>query len=1056
MLHDYENPGLPHRNREQARASFVPYPDAKTARTGLREKSPWFMLLNGTWKFHFDAAPELAPKDFFRDSYDAGKWDNIAVPLNWQMAGYGRPHYTNIAYPFPLDPPRVPSENPTGSYRRTFNIPAAWKGMRIMLMFQGVDSAFHVWVNGKETGFSKGSRLPAEFDITSLVHIGTNTLAVRVYQWSDGSYMEDQDMWWLSGIFRDVSLVAMPQTHIRDFHVETRLDKNYMDAVLKIKAFVRNTAAGSSGKVETQAGLSLDATLLDVAGKPAIIGPLCASFSVKKGGEIAVRLKAPIANPAKWSAETPDLYTLILTLRDAAGQVVEVVSCRIGFRSIELKDGNFLVNGVAIKLKGVNRHEHHPDFGRAVPLADMVRDIKLMKAHNINTVRTSHYPDDPRWYDLCDEYGIYVIDECDLETHGFCYKKGWPGNPAANPAWKEACVDRMRRMVSRDRNHACVIFWSLGNESNFGCNHIAMGQWARKADPTRLIHYEGDQKMQVADVYSMMYAPVEFMERAGERRVEKRGDPDWLGCRPNRREVLDRPVILCEYAHAMGNGPGLLKEYWETFYKYPRLQGGCVWEWLDHGIRKRAPDGTEYFAYGGDFGDQPNDGNFVADGLLFPDRTPSPGLVEYKKIIEPVKVEALDLVAGRVKITNRFDFITLGHLRMHWTIVADGVPLKSGDMPAPPIAPRKSMTVNLPYKLPARPEAGVEYRLNLQFSLASATQWAPAGHEVAWAQFRLPLWKSPVALKTAGMPALKVNDRGNSIRVEGGEFEIEFDKVFGIVSSWSWDGAELLARGPRLNFWRATTDNDRGGWNRKSDDNLWRDAGLHWLQHRIDSVDCRAIGKSVARIAVKSRIAPPVSDKSFECEYIYTVYGTGDVTLELSGVPRGDWPAMLPRIGIQMELKKRFDRVTWYGRGPGESYEDSKEANRFGVYNSTVDGLYTPYVFPQENGNRADVRWVALADRSGLGIMAQGDPLLNFSAHWFTTGDLDKARHTYELKKRDFITLNLDHRQNGLGSASCGPGTLEKYLLKTAPFRFSLRLRPFSGASSKTFTASSK
>lgn len=1035
LSRDYENPVLCHRNREPARAAFVPFPDGASALAAERGASHWFRLLNGTWKFHYDPTPDLAPAEFFKDSFDVSSWDNIQVPLSWQMAGYGHPHYTNVQYPFPVDPPRVPTENPTGSYRRTFNVPEGWDGCRILLLFQGVDSAFHVWVNGSEVGFSKGSRLPAEFDITSRVHIGTNTVAVRVYQWSDGTYLEDQDMWWLSGIFRDVCLVAMPEAHVRDFAVRTVLDKHYKDAELHAEVKVRNAA-------KQPADYEMEMRLLDAEGNPVLAEPVSVTFKVKPSDEAAVQIETSVDNPDKWTAETPSLYTLLLTLKNAKGKVLEVVTNRVGFRSVELKGGNFLVNGVAIKLKGVNRHEHHPDLGRAVPLEAMVRDILLMKTHNINTVRTSHYPDDPRFYDLCDTYGIYVIDECDLETHGFCYLKDWQGNPADNPEWESACVDRMRRMVERDKNHPCVIFWSLGNEANFGCNHVAMANWARKADPTRLIHYEGDHHLKVADVYSVMYPTIDFLAKAGEAKVEVPADRH--GYQPNAKQCVDHPLICCEYGHAMGNGPGNLKEYWDTFYRYKRLQGGCIWEWLDHGIRQRTADGVEYFAYGGDFGDQPNDGSFVIDGLVFPDRTPSPGLTEYKKVLEPVMAEAVDLALGRVKLTNRYDFLSLDFLALSWTLTADGSIVQAGNLPVPHVPARQSKVIRIPYDMPRHPAPGAEYHLNLQFTLAAPTSWAPVGHEMAWAQFAVPVKKAVAAptVKLATIPPLWWNDRGNTIHVVGGDFELLFDKVFGTLASWMWQGTEIIKTGPRLHFWRAPTENDRGFG--MPMDKEWRASGLHWLQHRIESVESEEIREKALRIRVRSRIAPPVLNKMFVCDITYTIYGGGDMLIESHGVPHGEWPKVIPRIGLQMALPKDMDRVTWFGRGPGESYVDSQEANRVGVYTSTVDGLYTPYVFPQENGNRTDVRHVSLVNLRGLGLMAQGDPLLNFSAHRFTTEDFDKATHTYELKPRDFITLNLDHRQSGLGSASCGPGTLEKYWLKPEEFRFRLRLKPFS------------
>ncbi len=1028
-LRDFENQRIVHRNREPARANFVPYPDEKSALTGERKASAWFRSLNGSWKFHYDESPDLAPAGFHEESFDASGWDNIPVPSNWQMVGYGHPHYTNIMYPFPVDPPRVPTENPTGSYRRDFHIPKEWKGQRVFLMFQGVDSAFHVWVNGRPVGFSKGSRSPAEFDITKFTRPGKNTLAVRVYQWSDGSYLEDQDMWWLSGIFRDVYLTSTPTLHIRDFFVRTELDQEYKNAVLEVRANVRNY----TGK--TAANCTLEMTLLDAAHKPVLAEPAIVGFRVNAAAEKVVNLEAAVSNPSKWTAETPYLYTLLLTLRYASGRVIEAEACKVGFRSVELKNGNLLVNGVRIMIKGVNRHDHDPDMGRAVPLEAMIRDVQLMKQHNINAVRTSHYPNDPRFADLCDRYGLYMIDECDLETHGFAIIKRW-NQLTDDPRWQAACVDRMTRLVERDKNHPCVIMWSLGNESGFGRNHVAMAKKARALDPTRLIHYEGDYKMKVADVYSVMYPTIEFLAGSGEAKKKiQRG-----GYEPNNPAWRNKPFICCEYAHAMGNGPGNLKEYWETFYKYKRLQGGLVWEWLDHGIRKRTAKGVEYFAYGGDFGDKPNDGNFVTDGLLFPDRTPSPGLIEYKKVLEPVLVEAVSLAAGKVRVTNRYDFASLDHLATSWTVVADGRVLQSGQLPTPRVPAGKSRVVTIPFKTPV-PAPTTDYWLNIHFKMASNTTWTKAGHEVAWAQFQLPLKaKKAHVIKIRKMPKLTCEEERSTIRVAGGGFEITFDKVRGVISSWTANGKRLLCTGPRLNFWRAPIDNDR--WIVGE----WRNSGLHWLRHRTDRVECKVVkaGRAV-RIEVASRIAPPVSDRAFLCDYVYTILGTGDMLIEVRGIPQGNWPEVLPRIGLQMTLPKGMDRARWYGRGPGESYPDSKQANRLGIYSCKVGDLYTPYVFPQENGNRTDVRWVAFADKRGRGLFAQGNPLLNFSAHRFTTKDLDEARHTCELPRRDEITVNLDYRQNGLGSASCGPRPLEKYLLRAEKFHFAIRLRPLSG-----------
>ena len=1015
---DWQTSAVVHRNRLAARAHFVSFPDERSALASQRADATGFLLLNGTWKFHYAETPEEAPTELPNPDVDVTDWDDVRVPCSWQVQGYGRPHYTNVVYPFPVDPPHVPTENPTGSYRRDFTVPNEWADRQVILHFEGVDSAFHVWVNGQAVGFSKGSRVPAEFDVTEHVRPGPNVLAVRVYQWSDGSYLEDQDMWWLSGIFRDVYLLALPPVHVSDLTVRTELDESYRDATLSAEILLHNASA-------TDAENHVVAiSLLDAQLRPVWEQPLSATVSIPAGGETKLAEAAPVSEPKKWSAETPHLYTLIITHKDSSGQVVEVVPCKVGFRSVELKGGNLLVNGVPIMFKGVNRHDHHPDTGKAVSLEAMVEDVLLMKRHNVNAVRTAHYPNDPRFYDLCDEYGLYVIDEADLECHGFATIGNW-NQLSDDPAWEEAYVDRMVRMVERDKNHPSIVMWSLGNEAGYGRNHKAMAAAARKIDPTRLIHYERDLEAETADVLSQMYTDVHKVIEIGKQRK------------------AEKPFVMCEYAHAMGNGPGGLKEYWDAFYRYKRLQGGFVWDWIDQGLRKHTEDGRDYFAYGGDYGDEPNDTNFLINGLIFPDRTPSPGLIEYKKVIEPVHVEAADLAAGKVRITNRYDFTDLAHLHLSWDVTADGRVLQSGSLPTPNVPAGRSKTVAIPFDRPAVPAHGTEYWLNIRFTLAQDTIWATARHEVAWAQFQLPI-DTPDApqIRTASIPPVCHEEDANVIRVCGQSFDLAFDRVHGQIASWTHNGMALIARGPNLNFWRATTDNDRGLRGRIAD--AWRQAGLHQLQHRVDAVECEQPSDRAVRIKVATRIAPPIHARAFECSYIYTICDRGDVTVEVHGLTQGDWPDTLPRVGLQMALPGDLDQVTWYGRGPGESYPDSKQANRMGVYAGQVEDLYTPYVFPQENGNRMDVRWVSLTDLRGMGLLTIGTPTLNFSARRFTTDDLENARHTCDLIPRDEITLNLDYRQRGLGTASCGPGPLPQYELPPEEFRFAVRLVPFS------------
>jgi beta-galactosidase/evolved beta-galactosidase subunit alpha len=1038
-MNDWENPKLTHKNRLPERAYFLPFPDEASALRGGREATPWFQLLNGQWKFHCARAVAEAPQGFEAPAFDASAWAELPVPSMWQLHGYGHPHYTNVQYPFPVDAPRVPTENPTGSYRREFTLSDDWKDRQIILRFEGVDSAFYVYVNGRQVGFSKGSRLPSEFDITRLVKAGVNTLAVRVIQWSDGSYMEDQDMWWMSGIFRDVYLLAMPKAQIRDVFIRTELDDKYRNATLRVQAKLSSSAPAGEYRVSVQ--------LLDAEGRKAAPAR---SKAVQLDGSAEVEIALPVEAPTKWTAETPYLYTTLVTLKDAAGTVVEVIPQKTGFRRIEIKDGVFCVNGQAIKVKGVNRHESHPDFGRAVPLASMIEDVVLMKAHNINTVRCSHYPDDPRWYDLCDQYGLYVIDECDLETHGFglaeqtnredgkwpSYKE-WPNNPTCMPDWQEACVDRMRRMVQRDKNHASIIMWSLGNEAGFGQNHLAMASYAREADPTRFIHYEGDYGLECADVWSQMYPGPQHIRKVGEAK-EKLGDnlPEKYGKMPH---------IMCEYAHAMGNGPGGLVEYWDAFYSSPRLMGGCIWEWVDHGIRQKAANGKEFYAYGGDFGDLPNDSNFVADGLVFPDRKPSPGLLEYKKVIEPLKVEALDLAAGKFTVINRYDFLTTTHLRCVWSLSADGEVVASGSDAkfARPIAPHSKGLLSVPVVKPATLKAGAEYHLLIQFVLAGDTLWAKAGHEVAWAQFAMP-WKTPAVapVARASMPKLTSEESATRLTLGGRDFHITFDKVRATLASWSSAGEALLHSGPRMNFWRAPTDNDRLG---QGFAGSWKKDGVHWLQHRVDGVEVKRLGREAIQVTAQVRIAPPIhTGKAFECTYVYTFMGSGDCMVEIAGTPVGRFFKTLPRIGVSLGISPSLSRACWLGQGPGEAYPDTCTAQRFGLWQATVDELYTPYVRPQEHGNRMDARWVAMLNPRGAGLLALARPRLDFSASRYTAADLEAAPHPSDLTPRDTITWNLDLAQAGVGTSSCGPATFEPYWVKPQPFRFAFILRAIS------------
>ena len=1009
--HDWENQNLLARNREPAHATQQVYPDAASALSCDRDNTPYRKLLNGTWRFQYTAHPGLSPTGFEMLDYDDSGWAELPVPSNWQMHGYGRPNYTNVAYPYPVDPPRVPQDNPVGHYRRLFTVPAGWEGRRVLLTFEGVDSAFYVWVNGKMAGYSQGAHLPSEFDITSLLKAGDNLLAVQVYQWSDGSYLEDQDMWRLSGIFRDVCLSATPMLHVRDVFIRTTLSAGYKDANVEVDITVRNYAT-----VEV-AGASITAELFDAAEKPAASETVRAE-TLPAGREVVLNTILPVNGAHLWSAEEPYLYTLLLSLTDATGKRYEVQSYRVGIRQVEVREQQLLINGVAVKLKGVDRHETHPDLGHAVTYESMLKDIVLMKQHNINTVRTSHYPDDPRWYDLCDRFGMYIVDEADLECHGFGIG-GDLNQISDDPEWEAAYIDRAERMVQRDKNHACVVMWSLGNEAGYGRNHDAMAAWIRAHDATRLIHYEGAHEAKVVDVVSVMYPKLDSLIAQGTRT----DDP--------------RPFFMCEYAHAMGNGPGNLKEYWDAIYEHPRLIGGCIWEWVDHSVRRHTEAGEEWFAYGGDFDDYPNDGNFCIDGLNFPDRIPHSGLIEYKKIIEPVKADAVDLRQGQVRIANRYAFISLAHLSIGWSVTRDGELVEQGSLAPLDVAAGQDRIITLPYRNPL-PEAGSTYWLNLSFTLDHATIWAPRGFEVAWAQFELPVIAPAPVLALSSMAPLRVGETRQSITINGDDFNVVLDRHAGRINEWRYRGISLLSDGPHVNIWRAPTDND------VHIAKVWRNTGLHHLSQRVERVSLHSVTPQTAEIEVETVLASCSLAPALKAVYQYRICGSGDVIVSIQVAPLRQLP-VLPRVGVELTMLSEFDRLAWYGRGPHESYVDRKESARVGVYRGTIQEQHVPYIRPQENGNKSDVRWAAVTNIQGAGLLVIGIPTINVSAHHYTPDDLTRAEHTCELKQRDLTVVHLDYRHNGLGSNSCGPEPLEKYLLKAEPMSFSVRLRPIMG-----------
>ncbi|MCD6350971.1 MAG: DUF4981 domain-containing protein, partial [Armatimonadetes bacterium] len=1010
---EIQDPTVFHVNTEPPHASqTLPFPDAASAQRGNWKASPYVRLLNGKWHFHWCERPGERPRDFFRPDFDVSKWDRITVPGCWQTQGYGVPRYTatnTFAGWLGVRPPKISVDYaPVGSYRRDFTVPARWRDRRVFLVFEGVQSAFYVWVNGRRVGYSEGSMTPAEFDVTPYLRFdGPNVLAVEDWRYCDGVYLEDQDMWNFGGIHRDVYLVAAPQVHVRDFWVTTDLDETYTDATLRVRAQVRSYGKQAGGKY------TLEARLLDGNGRAVETGPtMSASADVAPSQEVTIELAAEVKNPRKWSAEKPNLYLLLLTLKDAGGKVLEVQRCQVGFREVEIKDGLLCVNGEPIYIKGTNRHEHHPDFGRTVPLETMRRDVVLMKRFNINCVRTSHYPDAPVWYDLGDEYGIYMWDETNLENN--------VGGLTHRPEWRAAFLDRCQRMVERDKNHPCVIIWSLGNEAGYGPNHVAMSQWIHGRDPTRPVTYRGVGDPKVTDIANHCYPSVEWLKGIGENTRDK------------------RPFLMEEYAHAMGNACGNFKEYWDIIRSHRRLQGGCVWDWVDQGLRKKTPDGREYFAYGGDFGDRPNAGNFCINGLVEPDRRPEPELEEVKKQYQDVAVEPVDVRAGKVRVVNRYCFTNLADFVARWELTEDGKVIQQGALGRLDVPAGTSNVITVPFSS-LRPRAGAEYWLKLSFALPQATRWAPKGHVVAWEQLRVPV-EVPAAPRweTGGAGALRVSRLGSRLTVAGADFSLAFSTTRGELVSWKYRGHELLVEGPRPNLWRAPTDND-GPFAHE-----WRRAGLDKVKPQVRRVRVEEKSDDLVRVKVEERL--PCRTGAFKYTAWYTVFASGDVLVENSFVPSDDFTGVqsLPRVGLQLVLPRSCDRVRWYGRGPEDNYWDRKSGSAMGLYSSTVAAMYVPFVRPQEYGNRCDVRWMALTDAAGWGLMAGGLPTFSASAHPFSLQSLTAARHTCDLQPEGRVWWYLDYKQMGLGNASCGPGTLREYWLPPQPYFFAVRLRPVS------------
>lgn len=1238
-LADWENPQLTGLNNQPPHASMVICPDVRTAMkigpvsNAERVKSSFYRSLNGNWKYHYASNHLARVPEFWKPELNDRAWTSIPVPANVEKHGFGIPIYVNIQYPWrkPWNPPFVPADDPNNtvnSYRRTFSVPKDWSGRRVLLTFDGVNSFFYVWINGEKVGLGKDSRTPVEFDVTPFLKPGENLIAVENFRWCDASYLEDQDFWRMSGIFRDVYLWSPPDVHIRDFEVKTELDADYRNADLAVKLKVSNR--GQQDAVATVIG-----ELLDPARHPK--SRLQIKLKAQANGETEVSASVGVENPLKWSAETPHLYKLLLTLQNEAGKVLEVIPVNVGFRKIEIKNGDLLVNGQRILIKGVNRHEVDPDLGQAVTVEGMIKDIVTMKRFNVNADRTCHYPNQPAWYDLCDKYGLYLVDEANIESHGMGYGRE---TLARREDFAAAHMDRTVRMVERDKNHPSVIIWSLGNEAGDGPNFVATSKWIKQRDPSRPVHYEQAGRRAHTDIVCPMYPrPRELAEYSSKPQT--------------------RPYIMCEYSHAMGNSSGNMWLYWDLIYNRPHLQGGFIWDWVDQSQRAPVParvtvvdrsrngfvcevsnagkfddfyagtvcvpesqaldltgpltlevvvnprvngghstflgkgdsqwslqetaDGIEFFVhgadrwntvsapkpadwvgqwhrvtatydgsalrlyvdgqqlgeraysgpvdssafpvllgnnaekperpvagviregriysralsgvevanarraedpalvlwldmskatetkpgrketywtFGGDYGPPgtPSDQNFCANGLVTPDREPHPGLHEVKHVYQYIHCKAVDL-SGRavtritggafpigdkvttsalpriVEVKNWYDFVNLKDIAtLHWKLTADGRELQKGEMAAPDLAPRATTQLSIPAK-PFQSEPGVEYFLELSFRLKRDESWANKGHELAWDQFKLPDSAAMVALPTSTMPELKLLGGDGHQRIIGKNFEIQFDTASNQLRSWRYKGVELIESPLRPDFWRAPIDNDRGR-NMAKSQGVWRhaheDAKWHGASYLLkdDHVEVQ-LGAYLPKV------------ENAQWQTTYRIYGSGDVLVEARFSPQSSNLPKLPRLGMQMVMPAGFDRITWLGPGPQETYCDRKDA-RIGLYAGKVrEQFYRDYVEPGESGNKVDVRWVALQNKSGIGLLAVGEPLLSVNALHHTTDDLQSAEHPYQLPEREITVLNLDWKQQGVGGDdSWGAWPHDEFLIPCQEYTYSFRLRP--------------
>ncbi len=1012
---DWKNEKVFAINKEAAYSTFYTYGNESDALGGMPESSAYYQLLNGTWKFNWVKTPAERPLDFYKTDYDVSGWDDIQVPSNWELKGYGVPIYINTRYAFaPVNPqpPLVPDDwNPVGSYRRDFLVPENWDGRQVFIHFGAVKAAMYIWVNGQKVGYSQGSKTAAEFDITPYIKKGSNTVALEVYRFCDGSYLECQDFWRLSGIERDVYLYSTPQVRIRDFFFHANLDKDYKNANPAVDVELKNHS-GKSGSY------SLELNIYDGAVKI-----LTDKKSVKvSGSTFKTTFNGQLNNPRKWSAETPNLYTLSLLLKDKKGNVIQSTTNKIGFRKVEIKGGQLLVNGKAILFKGVNRHEHDEFEGHVVSLEMMIEDIRLMKRNNINAVRTCHYPNDPIWYKLCDEYGIYLIDEANIESHGMGYGSK---SLAKAPSWLDAHIDRTQRMVERDKNHASVVIWSLGNEAGDGPNFEATSKWIHGRDASRPVHYERAGQKAHTDIVCPMYMGIGGMVKYASKPQE-------------------RPLIQCEYAHAMGNSVGNFQDYWDAIEKYKHLQGGFIWDWVDQGIAAYDENGKKYWAFGGDLGaeDHAHDKNFCMNGVVNPDRTAHPSLYEVKKVHQNIKIRPSDAQLSKVEITNFYDFITLNNFKIKWVLKANGETVKCGEFYPRDIKPTESKSYDLGLsdvvKIP-----GKEYFVHFSVLTINEEPLVPANYKLATEQIALPGVSAETVTSAANSPKIYVRQDSKQATITSRELMVEFDLANGLLTTYQYHGTDYLAKGPQANFWKAPNDNDLG-YKMPEKYDVWRKASI---KQTVKDVVVKKMGVNAVKVTFKYDLV----DLGSELTTAYTIMGNGEINVDYHFIKGDKKLPLVPRVGMMMSVPEGFENLEWFGRGPWENYSDRKTAAFVDHYKSTVTDQYFAYASPQENGYKTDNRWMLLANKEGSALLVESSELFGFSALHFTPEDLTQedrgSKHTTDLKPRKETILNVDHSLMGVGGDnSWGAKPHKQYSIEPNDFTFSFKMKPFTSS----------